>query len=45
MPDIKTLGILTINCNTIDVKEVDGTENFKTKNTHNSQDQTSKQHT
>ena len=29
MPDIKTLGILTINCNTIELKEADGLENCK----------------
>ena len=30
MPDIKTLGILTINCSTIEMKEADGPENYKT---------------
>ena len=29
MPDIEMLGILTINYNTIDTKEVDGSENCK----------------
>ena len=29
MPHIKTLGILTINCNTMELKEVDGLENCK----------------
>ena len=43
MPDIETLGILIINCNIIDMKEVDGTENCKT-NTDNSQEPTSEQH-
>ena len=30
MPDIETLGILTINCNTMEMKEADGPENCKT---------------
>ena len=30
MPDIETLGILTINCNTIEMKEADGPESCKT---------------
>ena len=30
MPDINTLGILTINCSTIEMKEADGPENCKT---------------
>ena len=30
MPDIKTLGILIINCNTIEKKEADAPENCKT---------------
>ena len=30
MPDIKTLGIFTVNCKTIEVKEADDTENCKT---------------
>ena len=30
MPDIETLVILTINCKTIEMKEVDGPENHKT---------------
>ena len=29
MSDIETLGMLTINCNTIDMKEADGPENCK----------------
>ena len=38
MPDIKTLGILTSNNNTIGTKEVDGTDKSKT-NTDNTQEQ------
>ena len=30
MIEIETLGILTINCNTIEMKEADGPENCKT---------------
>ena len=40
---IETLGIPSINCNTIDTKEFEGTENCKT-NTVNSQEPTSKQY-
>ena len=43
MPDINTLGILAINCNIIDKKEVDGTENCNM-NTDYSQEPTSEQH-
>ena len=31
MPDIETIGTLTIDCNTTDMKEVDRTENCKKK--------------
>ena len=30
MPDIETLNILMVNCNTLDTKEADGAENHKT---------------
>ena len=40
MPDIKTLDILTVNCNTIETKEADGAENHKT-NTAKCQESTS----
>ena len=30
MSDIETLGMLTINCNTIEMKEADGPGNYKT---------------
>ena len=43
MPDIKTLGILIINCNTLDMKEVERTENRKT-NTDIRQEPTSEKH-
>ena len=42
MPDIETLGLLTINCPTIDTKEVDESEKHRT-NTANSQEPTSEQ--
>ena len=42
MPDVETLGILTINCNTIDTKEVDEAEKCKT-NTATCQESKSEQ--
>ena len=42
IPDVKTIGILTNICNTIDTKEVDEAEIHRT-NTANSQDSTSEQ--
>ena len=43
MPDIETLGTLTITCNTMDTKEGDEAEQHRT-NTADSQELTSEQH-
>ena len=44
MPDTETLGILSINCNTIEAIEVDGPENCKA-NTRQEINATEKHHT
>ena len=44
MPDIKTLGILTVNCNTVEMKEADSPEKCKT-NTGQEIDTTEKHYT